>query len=71
MAAYGGKQHAVLLYFTLLHAPSQHTCCCPVPALAVVSPIHCSRSWAPPIPRHFTHSKVGGGLKGGSQEVGI
>ena len=39
MAAYGGKQRAVLLYFTLLHAPSQHTCCCPAPALAVVSPI--------------------------------
>ena len=36
MAAYSGKQRAVLLYFTLLHAPSQHTCCCPAPALAMV-----------------------------------
>ena len=37
MAAYGGKQRAVFLYFTLRHAPSQHTCCSPGPALAVVS----------------------------------
>ena len=37
MAAYVGKQRAVLLYFTLRHAPSQHTCCSPGPVLAVVS----------------------------------
>ena len=36
MAAYGGKQRAVFLCCTLRHAPSQHTCCSPGPALAVV-----------------------------------
>ena len=44
MAAYSGKQRAVLLCFTLLHAPSQHTCCSPGLASAVVAPIHFSRS---------------------------
>ena len=68
MAAYGGKQRAVFLCCTLHSAPSQHTCCSPGPALAMV-PLP-SMHWEP-IPRHFTHSKVGGGLKGGSEEVGI
>ena len=36
MAAYGGKQCAVFLCCTLRHAPSQHTCCCPGPTLAMV-----------------------------------
>ena len=36
MTAYGGKQRAVFLCCMLRHAPSQHTCCSPRPALAVV-----------------------------------
>ena len=36
MAAYGGKQRAVFLCCTLRRAPSQHTCCSPIPALAMV-----------------------------------
>ena len=36
MAVYGGKQRAVFLCCTLRQAPSQHTCCSPRPALAVV-----------------------------------
>ena len=59
MAAYGGEQRAVLLYFTMCDALSQHTCCSPGPALAVVSPIHCSRSWAPPTPRHYAFKGSG------------
>ena len=44
MAAYGGKQRDVFMCCTLCPAPSQHTCCSPALVLAVVSPIHCSRS---------------------------
>ena len=65
MAAYGGKQRAVFLCCTLHSAPSQHTCCSPGPALAVVPSPPCTRSRAPLIPRHFKHSWVGFGLQGG------
>ena len=66
ISAYAVKQSAGIMHGTLRHAPSQHTCCSPSPALFVVSPIHCSRSWGPPTSRHFTHSWVGVGLQGGS-----
>ena len=67
ISAYAVKQSAGIMHGTLHQPLIQHTCCSPVPALAVavVSPIHCSRSWAPPTPRHFTHSKVAVGLRGG------
>ena len=66
MAAYSGKQRAILLYLTLRHASSQHTCCRPAPAPAVVPLSSMLEELSAANPRQLTHSWVGGGHKLGS-----
>ena len=66
MAAYSRKQRAVFMCCTQRHALSQHTCCSPGPAPAMVPLSSILEELSAANPRQLTHSWVGGGHKWGS-----